>query len=138
MIETRQMTTEDFLIVMAANADMYPNSIYSQFAALDTDYKRYLANINIATGEAKSFFDDGKFIGSSGIRYVGVGEAWLATMPHIREKPFLLLREAKRFFKESRDNHNLIRVFANNGISGNFLRHLGFKVEEDTCVWTRI
>ncbi len=137
MIEVRQMTTEDFLIVMAANADMYPNSIYSEFAVLSNEHKRYFANINITTGEAKSFFDDGKLVCSSGIRYVGVGEAWLATMPETRDKPFLLLREAKRFFKECRDNHNLWRVFANGGISGNFMKHLSFEKHENGVVWTR-
>ncbi len=138
MIKTQNMTAEDFLIVMAANADMYPNSVYSQFAALSQEYKRYLANVNIATGEAKSFYADGKFIGSSGIRYVGIGEAWLATMPETRERPLLLLKEAKRFFKESRDDHNLWRVFANGGISMTFMEHLGFEKHENGVCWTRV
>jgi len=133
MIETYPMKIEDFLLVMALNADAY-----SDFDKLPDEQKRYLANLNIITGEAKSFFEDGRLVAVGGIRYVGLGEAWMITPPQIRDKRSLsLLRETRKSFVSMRDNNNLWRVFAESKISETFLRHLEFKPNSAGYVWTR-
>jgi len=133
MIETHQMLVEDFLVIMAQNAEVYP-----EFDKLQDEQKRYLANINIITGEAQSFFEDGRLVAVGGIRYVGLGEAWLISPPKIREERSLsLFRETRRTFISMRDGHNLWRVFAESKISENFLKHLEFKAQSGGHVWTR-
>ena len=133
MIEVRQMVIEDFLLLMELNSGIYP-----EYDKLSDEHKRYLANINIIAGEAKSFFEDGRLVGIGGIRHIGLGEAWLITLPEIREKrSFSLLRKTKEVFASIRDKHNLWRVFATSKISETFLRHLGFKEQEKVLTWTR-
>ena len=133
MIETRQMTVEDFIVIMAQNANIYP-----EFDNRPDEQKRYLANVNIITGKAESFFDEGRLVGVGGIRYVGLGEGWFITLPAIRKKkPLTLVRQTKKFFVKARDEHNLRRVFATTKISKNFLRHLEFEPLPDVSVWTR-
>ena len=133
MIEVRQMLIEDFLLVMELNSDIYP-----EYDELSAEHKRYLANVNIVTGEAKSFFDDGILIGIGGIRHIGLGEAWMITPPKTREEKSLwLLRETRNTFTKIRDENNLWRVFATSKISENFLRHLDFKEQKGVLIWTR-
>jgi len=133
MITTENMTVEDFLSVMGLNADVYP-----EFAELLDEQKKYLANVNIATGTAQSFFEDGKLVAVGGIRCVGVGEAWMISSPQIRDNRGLsLLKETRRNFIETRDKHNLWRVFAESKISETFLKHLGFEAHPQGFVWTR-
>lgn len=133
MIETRPMQIEDFLLVMELNADIYP-----EFDKLPDEQKRYLANVNIITGTAQSFFDNGRLVGVGGIRYVGLGEAWMITPPKIREKDGLVLvKEAQETFIKMRDDKNLWRVFAEDTISETFLKRLGFKEYTNGFVWMR-
>lgn len=133
MIEVRQMKIEDFLLVMELNADVYP-----EFDKLPDEQKRYLANMNIITGAAESFFDNGKLVAVGGICYVGLGEAWLISLPEIRTKKSLsLFRETKNTFKRQRDDLNLWRIFATSKISETFLQHLGFEKQEKMLIWTR-
>jgi len=134
IMEQRQMTTDDFLAVMAANKEFYPD-----YDKLSQAEKVYLANINIITGTAHSYFTDkGEFFGVGGIRYIGLGEAWCATFPHIRlRQKKKLFEETKDVFIKTRDEKNLWRVFAESKISDKFLEHLGFKKEPDMHIWTR-
>ena len=132
-MEIRPMTVGDFLLVMELNAEIYP-----EFAELPDEQKRYLANVNIATGTAQSFFEEGKLVAVGGIRYAGVGEAWLITPPQVRENRGLsLLKETRKMFIETRNEHNLWRVFAESKISETFLKHLDFKPHPQGFVWTR-
>jgi hypothetical protein len=132
MIETKDMTVDDFMRIMSANADIYP-----EYDNLSLEAKRYVANINIMTGTAMSYFEDGELIGVGGIRYVGIGEGWMLTLPNIREeRKFLLFRQAKKDFEGTRKTKNLWRIFAETRISRIFLRHLGFTESENTHVWT--
>lgn len=132
MIESRPMAIEDYLEIMELNAGVYP-----AWNTLDDDQKRYLGQINIESGAAKSFYEDGKLVAVGGVRFVGIGEAWMITPPQIRLRPFELFREVKKAFIKIRDENNLWRVFATSQISENFLRHLGFKKNEKPYTWTR-
>ena len=133
MIKIRQMTPEDFLIIMKMNAH-----IYRDFDELSYEHKKYIANLNIITGEAQSFFEDGKLVGVGGIKYIGIGEGWLITPPEIREQNGLsLFKETHKFFIKTRDDKNLWRVFAETSISENFLKRLDFKPHPHGLVWTR-
>lgn len=133
MIEIHPMKVEEFLLVMELNADVYP-----EFAKLPDEQKRYLANVNIITGKAQSFFEDGRLVGVGGIRYVGIGEAWMISPPEIRDnKGLSLLKETRRTFIAMRDEHNLWRVFAESKLSETFLKHLEFKKHPEGQVWTR-
>lgn len=133
MIEKRQMTISDFLAIMDANKEVYPD-----FAILSDEHKKLIANVNICTGTAQSYLKEGKLWGVGGIHYRGVGEAWLITPPDIREQHKLwLLKNAKLEFEKQRDDLKLWRVFATSKISGTFLKHLGFKPEPSTQVWNR-
>lgn len=132
-IKVRQMQIEDFLVIMELSANIYP-----EFDGLPDEQKRYLANLNIITGEAQSFFEDGRLVGVGGIRYVGLGEAWMITPPEIRENRSLsLLKETRRVFIKMRDDHNLWRIFAESKISKTFLKHLEFEAHPQGFVWTR-
>lgn len=132
MIEERQMTIEDFLHVMDSNKDQYP-----QFAALTEEQRRFLAWLNCTAGVANTYIEDGIIVGVGGVRYIGVGEAWMLTPPTIRDdRKFSLLRHTKKSFKEICSKCNLWRVFATSEISESFLRHLGFKATEKPFVFT--
>ena len=136
------MTTEEFLSVMADNADLF-----TEFAALSQVEKENKAKLNIITGPAEAFRDaDGRLLGVGGIRIIGVAEAWLITPPDIRSHPdyqkrrfqfeeFLRITQEK--FKKMCDEHNLWRVFATASLSAKFLEQLGFKKAEKNLVWTR-
>ena len=127
------MPVDDLLLLMEQNA-----SIYHEFAALEAEQKRQVANLNILTGTAESFFEDGRLVGVGGIRYVGLGDAWLITPPDIRNRGLSLLREARRVFTETCDEHNLRRVVATSKISETFLKHLGFmEPDNKILVWDR-
>jgi len=127
------MLIEDFMLIMEMNAELFP-----EYHAMPVDQKRYLANINIITGTAQSIFEDGKLFAVGGIRYVGIGEAWMITPPEVREsKNLSLLRRSRQTFISDRDDHNLWRVFADNSISDNFLKHLQFVPNPQGHVWTR-
>jgi len=127
------MTVEDFLLVMELNAEIYP-----EFAELPDEQKRYLANVNIITGSAKSYFEDGRLIGVGGIRFIGIGEAWLITPPAIRsERGLSLFNDTEKLFVKMIDDNNLWRVFAESKISETFLKRMGFKCHPQGYVWTR-
>jgi len=128
---TDPMTVEDFLEVMAANAE-----VYTEFAALPDEQKRLMANGNIATGTAETFREDGKIVGVGGIRHIGIAEAWFITPPAIRKKPLKLLRQVRKSLEQIRTDKQLWRIFAASKISENFLKHLGFAKNEDFHVWT--
>ncbi len=128
------MTVENFLEVMSRNRGLWP-----EFDALLDGEKEFLARVNISHGTADSYFKDGKLWGVGGIRYVGMGEAWLIGPPETRKD--LTMPEfnfIKEEFERQRDSHNLIRVFATTKISECFLRRLGFVAEPKAFVWTRI
>ncbi len=131
--EVRQMIVEDMLLIMELNADMYP-----EFAALSEEHKRQLINVNILSGEAKSYFENGRLVGVAGIKFVGVGEAWLITPPNVRSAQGLeLFNDTKDLFVKMRDDNHLWRIFADDTISGVFLKRLGFKPNPKNYVWTR-
>lgn len=132
MIETRDMTVEDFMQIMAANAAIYP-----EYDSLAYEAKEYVAKLNIMTGTAVAYLEDGELLGIGGIRYVGIGEGWFITKPEIREeRKFLMFRTVKKDFEKTRKRKNLWRVFAESRISTNMLKHLGFKESEHSHVWT--
>jgi hypothetical protein len=133
MIEKRPMKIEDFLLIMEQNAGVYP-----WYDNLVDEQKRCVANMNIITGTAESFFEDGQLVGVGGIRFAGIGEAWMIVPPDIRDKRKLsLLRETKNTFIRTRDEKNLWRCFAESKISDNFLKHIGFEPNPKGLVWTR-
>lgn len=132
-IEIRQMTVKDFVHLMQLNAGVYP-----EFDVLSDEQKSHIANLNIVTGCAESFFEDGKLVAVGGIRYVGVGEAWLITPPKIRDRSLSLLKETRKIFVKRRDEHNLWRIFATSKISKTFLGHLGFKELPEAFCWMRM
>jgi hypothetical protein len=133
MIEIHQMTVEDYLLLMELNADIYP-----EFAKLTDEQKRLIANVTIATGTAQSFFGEGRLVGVGGIRYKGIGEAWMITPPQVRENMSLsLLRQTRETFIKNRDDHNLWYIFATSKISETFLKHLGFEKLPDAFFWMR-
>ncbi len=133
MIETRPMTVEDMLLIMALNED-----IYSDFAKLPEELKRYVVIHNIIHDAAKYFYDKGRLVGVGGIKYVGVGEAWMISYPEIRsEHGLALVKQAQETFIGMRDEKNLWQVFAESRISENFLKRLGFKQNPKGFVWIR-
>jgi len=133
MIERRAMIVEDFLKVMDANKAIYP-----AYDALADEHKRFIAKVNMLMGTAYSYFKDGEFWGVGGIRYIGVGEAWLIGSPETRKQltmpEFAFIKER---FEQERDEKNLWRVFAESSISDVFLRRLGFVKQDGFHVWTR-
>ncbi len=133
MIKAENMKIEDFLMVMAANADIYP-----EFAALGDENQRYVANANIITGEARSLHEDGRLIAVFGVRFVGIGEAWMITSPEIRERRRLwLLKHSRKEMIRMRDENQLWRIFAESRVSETFLKHLEFEPNPKGFVWTR-
>lgn len=127
------MTVEDYLLLMELNAEVYP-----QFEKLPDEQKRQYVNMNIISGSAYSLFDDGRLFTVGGIRYKGIGEAWMITPPQVRdEKKLSLLKEVRANFVRDRDRHNLWRIFAEKTIPGSFLEHLEFRPQPDGYVWTR-
>jgi len=127
------MTIEDFITVMLANKEQYP-----EFAILTRPQQEFLANLNIITGVSESCYEDGKLIGVSGMRYIGIGEIWGMCLPEIRnDKKFLMLKQAKKDFVKIRDELNLWRVFADSTLSDNFLKHLGFNKSSSNLIWTK-
>ena len=128
------MTTEDFLEIMADNADLFP-----EYSAMSQEQKEAVANLRIITGAAEAFRDpDGTLVGVGGISYKGVGEAWLITPKDIREhQQKRLLRTTKAVMKSICNEHNLWRVFATGKLSTNFLEHIGFETIDKTLVWSR-
>ena len=131
-MKTSQMTIDDFITVMAQNAEIYP-----EFAALPEEQKRLTANGNIVTGMAETFREDGKIVGVGGIRHIGIAEAWFITPPAIRSKPLKLLRQVRKSFEQIRTDEGLWRIFAESKISENFLKHLGFVKDDGIHIWTR-
>ena len=133
MIEAENMKIEDFMMVMAANADIYP-----EFAALGDEVKIYVANVNIITGEARSLYEDGRLVAVCGVRFTGIGEAWMITPPEIREHRGLsLLKHSRREMIRMRDENQLWRIFAESRVSETFLKHLEFEPNPKGFVWTR-
>ena len=133
-ITKRQMTMEDWLEIMAENGSVYP-----EYALLSDTEKRAWGTLNLAAGFAEAYLEDGKLIGVGGIRYCGIGEAWMisrvATRQDIQKPSFF--RFVKKNWKETTDEHNLFRVFAESKISVNFLEHIGFVKNPKGLVWTR-
>jgi len=133
MIEQKPMQVDEFIAVMMANKTVYP-----EFATASPETQFLMANINTRTGTAISYFEDGKLVGMGGIRYLGLGEAWMITPPEIREHRGLSLFKAAKFnFEKQRDELKLWRVFAETKISDNFLKHLDFVKLDRGFVWNR-
>jgi len=133
MITKEPMTVEDFLAVMQTNAELYP-----EYASLPEEQKVFIAKLNLITGTAYSYFKDGQFWGVGGIRYMGIGEAWMIGSPQSRKQ--LTMPEftfIKQDFQAQRDDKNLWRIFAESRISQVFLRRLGFVQQDGFHVWTR-
>ena len=136
------MTTEEFLEVMADNADLFP-----EFAALPQQQQEAMANTNIVTGPAQAFRDtNGRLVGVGGIRIIGVAEAWLITPKDIRSHPDYqkrraqfaeFLRITQDAFKRMCDENSLWRVYATGKLSTNFLEQIGFEQIDKTLVWSR-
>lgn len=127
----QSMEIEEFLEVMAQNAEFYP-----EFDALSHEQKVMLANVNICTGEAESFYDeDGSLLAVAGIRYVGLAEPWMITIPQKRTPA--LLRKARKGLLKFVTDKNIWRMFASTRLSENFLDHLGFRKDETIYTWTR-
>ena len=125
MIESRPMTIDDFLTLMEANKE-----IYKEFDALNTNHKQELAQLRVGTGTAQGYYDGDKLVAVGGIQYIGLGEAWLVTVPKIKtDMKKTLLREARNTLREDKKKLKLWRVFASSKISENFLKHLGFHKE---------
>ncbi len=118
--------------IMAQNKELFP-----EFDALSPAQKTFLANLNINSGVAEAYEKDGQIIGVGGIRYVGLGEAWCMATPMLRRDKFQLFRLASNNFKKIVRDKNLWRVFANNTISENFIKHLGFAKSDNTLIWTK-
>lgn len=125
------MEISDFLEVMKANP-----GIWLEYDNATDEQKRFVAHLNICTGTAETFFDDdNEMIGVGGIRFVGIGEAWMITLP-TKRKPFLL-RQAAETFNRIKDDKNLWRIFAESRVNEHFLRHLGFKKQDGMHIFTR-
>jgi len=134
MLTKKTMVIEDFLAIMAQNIEHYP-----EFAKLPEESKRFMAQLNISTGVAESYFDSkGELFAVGGVRYCGIGEAWVLSTPKARQSNTLtLFKNTAANLKLLRDNLNLIKVYADGDISNNFLEHLGFKKANNTLLWIR-
>lgn len=133
MITVETMTIEQFLEVMKANAEVFP-----EFDALLEPQKRFLAEINIASGLAQSYFEDDKLIGVFGLRYVGIGEVWGISIPELRkDKKLTLFKTAREAFNKAVKELNLWRCFAKPTLSEKFLSLLGFNESETMMTWSR-
>ena len=130
-IERHPMKVEEMLLIMEQNLDHYPD-----YAKMSDEQKKYLANLNVLTGTSESFFLNGRIVAVGGVRYTGLGEAWMITPPATRELSCALLRNTKLNLKRIIEEKNLWRVFATSQISENFLQHCGF-VKEPAHIWTR-
>ena len=95
-----------------------------------------MAEGNVAYGVAETYLDkEGNILGVAGVRYIGIGESWLVTLPDERRPT--LLRTVRKLFAKVMAENNLWRVFAESRLSTAFLTHLGFKKHEGTYVWER-
>lgn len=121
----RQMTVEDFILVMKQNSEIYP---YTDKELVEA------ANLNICTGTAETYVDDGEIVGVGGLRYMGVAEGWFMSIPERRK--LKLFQFVVDEFKRVRKEKNLWRIFAESKISERFLFHLGFKHEPQFHTWT--
>lgn len=134
MVERKPMTEEDFIAVTDANINLFP-----EWVNYSDDQKRYLAKVNIMTGTAESYYDNG-LIGIGGIRYLGLGEAWFVLMPELKNQDIRRAAAAvfiKERFEEQRDRLNLWRVFAEAKTGEDYLLKLGFEKQPNTMIWTR-
>ncbi len=142
MTSSKIMDTTEFLKIMAENA-----SDFSEFAALSDTLKQKVAEVNLQTGCAEAFFwPNGKLVGVGGIRYKGVGEAWMITPRDIQSHPdhtrrqaqFLdLLDVTKTNMQRMADENDLWQLYATGTLSTKFLEQIGFKRQDKTLVWTR-
>jgi hypothetical protein len=135
MILTKKtMEIEDFMAIIAQNKEHYP-----EYANLPEETKRFMAQLNISTGVAESYFDsEGKLFAVGGMRYCGVGEAWVLSTPQARQSNALtLFKNTAANLKLLRDKLNLIKVYADADINSNFLEHLGFNKTNNTLLWIR-
>jgi len=139
MTSSKIMDTSEFLKIMADNA-----SDFADFEALSDEKKEQIANANIVTGCAEAFYwPDGTLVGVGGIRYKGVGEAWMITPRHIqshsdptqRQAQFLdLFTTTKESMDRMIDENNLWRVFATGTLSTSFLEKIGYKRNDKIMV----
>jgi hypothetical protein len=119
------MTVEDFVFVMKQNIAIYPYS---------DEELRQAAILNIHTGVAETYLEDGEVVGVGGIRYMGIGEGWFISLPQKRTPA--MLRVIAKQFARIRKAKNIWRIFAESKISENFLRHLGFAKQDGIHIWT--
>jgi hypothetical protein len=128
------MTVDDYLLVMEQNIEVYP-----EWDTYSDEQKKHAAEVHISKGTAQSFFEDGRLVGVGGITFIGIGEAWLITPPHIRHhRAKSLVREARRVFRRNRDDNKLWRIFATSRISPKFLERLGFGRLPRVFCWMRL
>ena len=129
---TRPMNIADFLLVMEANADLFP-----EWQLLSDSEKTKQALQRMHYGSAEAVFDGDQVVGVQGILQLGIGEAWLIARPDMRDKKFSLMRHSIKAFERLRDVDAYMRVFANTKISETYLKHLGFESDTTTHIWTR-
>ena len=132
MLKTEPMKTGDFVKVMRPNESIYP-----AYASLSEGTKYKIGLLNQTAGTADSFFDGDRLIGVGGIRLMGLAEAWMISIPEIRDaQPKLLFSKAKAVMDATIRANNLWRIFASSRISENFLEHLGFEHDGNFLVRT--
>lgn len=133
-ITVSPLKVEDLLRLMALNAEVYP-----EFDKLPPEYKKYICSINLLYGIAQSYFVDGKIVAVAGIRYLGVGEAWMVVPPDVSNSRNVSLRKRlKTDFIRTRTEHNLCRIFTESRVSDPLLGDLGFRPQPDGYVWTEV
>lgn len=124
MLKRKRATIKAILEVMESNVELYPG-----FSQLPKKRQIELARVNIQTGIAQSYYWNNELVAVGGIRMVGLGEAWLACKPTVRnEHKKQLLRQTRKEIQSARDQ-GVWCLFAANSISENFLKHLGFKLQ---------
>lgn len=93
------------------------------------------ANSDLIAGPAWTIVDGKKILACGGVRVLGIGEAWfLASEEAKSDKLMAVMRIVKEKLKEMRAAEKLYRIFAENEISENFLKHLGFEKKDNIFV----
>ena len=123
MIESRPMTIDDYMNILDANAEVYP-----EVAILSDEHRRIVAELNVNSGASQAAYIDGRLVAIGGIRYVGLGEAWMASVPEMTEShKKSIFRWSGKTLLRMKKQHHLWRIFAESRINGNFLKHLKFE-----------
>jgi hypothetical protein len=131
-LESRKMNVADYLQVMEANVHLYP-----EWATLSDSDKTYTAMHLISFGSAEGLFDGDELVGVQGILQLGIGEAWMAVKPELRERKGALLRASIKNFIRLREIDGYMKIYTGAPLSETFLKHLGFEKEPNAYVWQR-